>query len=158
MSPTHRNSRRTTVNDLTVVAQIQAQADKTVRHIAHANSTNESARCKLDRVRKALSEIITLLEDTQETLNTSWRNVKKSCTENDNIQASLQLLKEKKGCNHCETQLHPNSELETTLDTQQDKKTHHCRRHQQWSPPDGTHRFQRHQTYNLTREQIRHPP
>ena len=62
----HNHLRRTTIDNPTVVAQIQAQANQTVRHIAHANSANESTGHKLDRAKKALSEIITLLDDTQE--------------------------------------------------------------------------------------------
>ena len=50
---------------------MQVQTVKAARYIANADNANESVRQKLNRAKKALSEIIALLDDTQETLNTS---------------------------------------------------------------------------------------
>ena len=71
LSPSHRSSRRTAIDNPMIVAQMQVQTVKAARYIANADNANESVRQKLNRTKKALSEIIALLDDTQETLNTS---------------------------------------------------------------------------------------
>ena len=63
-SPSYKSLRKTTVENMTVIARLQIQADKAARYITCTDNTNESARQKLNMAKKALSDIITLLDDT----------------------------------------------------------------------------------------------
>ena len=64
---------------------MQDQADRASRYITCADKANEHTRQKLNKAKKALSNIIALLDDTQERLNTSKKYVEKGCTMNDGI-------------------------------------------------------------------------
>ena len=68
---------------------MQVQADRALRYITHVDNANEFAGQKLNRAKKALSDVIALLDDAQERLDTSKKNVEKGHTMNDSIQASL---------------------------------------------------------------------
>ena len=81
------------------------------------DNVNESARQNLDTAKKALSNIITLLDNVQENLNTSQKDVEKGHAVNNSIQATLQLLKEVRGYSHHETWLSLNSKSEDVMST-----------------------------------------
>ena len=82
---------------------LQAQADRALRYITHVDKANESVGQKLNRARKVIGNIITLLDDVQEERKTSKRSVEKGRAMNDGIQATLQSLKKTRGCSCHET-------------------------------------------------------
>ena len=77
LSPGHRSSRRTTVEAQMIVAQMQVQADRASRYITHVDNANECAGKKLNRAKKTFGDVIALLDDAQERLDTSKKNVEK---------------------------------------------------------------------------------
>ena len=122
-SPGHISLRRTTIKDQIIVAQMQVQADRALRYITCVDYANGCAgKKKLDRVKKALNDIITLLDDAQERLDTSKKNVEKGCIINDSIQATLWSLRETKGCSSHEIQPYLYSKSEDIAGTLQHEK------------------------------------
>ena len=72
---------------------------------------------KLNREKKALNDVIALIDDAQERLNTSKKNVEKGCAINGGIQATLWLLRETKGHSCHEIWSYPYSESEDIAGT-----------------------------------------
>ena len=72
-----------------IVVQMQVQVDRALRYITQVDNANECAGQKLNREKKALNDVIALLDDAQERLNTSKKNVEKGCAINGGIQATL---------------------------------------------------------------------